>query len=155
MYVYIRWLEVEKMIEGAIETDNTSIVMPIVSDGHQDYIVRTKRGQSIGIQERLGQCRSDWQSSLPWSMSSLRKLLTLFWAVGMYTSTWKVWIDANIIFFLLQIWEAGICEWTKWLLFGDRFISRTVPVFYPPWDAYHGCRIEVVNARVSLLSPVH
>lgn len=31
-------------------------------------------------------------------MSSLRKLLTLFWAIGMYTSTWKVWIDANIIF---------------------------------------------------------
>lgn len=23
------------------------------------------------------------------------------------------------------------------------------------WDAYHGCRLEVVNARVSLLSPVH
>lgn len=35
-------------------------------------------------------------------MSSLRKLSTLFWAVGMYTSTWKVWIDANIIFFLLK-----------------------------------------------------
>lgn len=27
------------MIEGAIETDNTSIVMPIVSDGHQDCIL--------------------------------------------------------------------------------------------------------------------
>lgn len=37
--VYIRWLELEKMIEGAIETDNTSIVMPIVSDGHQDCIL--------------------------------------------------------------------------------------------------------------------
>lgn len=29
----------EKMIEGAIETDNTSIVMPIVSDGHQDCLL--------------------------------------------------------------------------------------------------------------------
>lgn len=35
------------------------------------------------------------------------------------------------------------------------FLGVDLPVFYPLWDAYHGCRLEVVNARVSLLSPVH
>lgn len=41
MYIYIsiQWLKLRKMIEGAIEIDNTSIIMPIVSDGHQGCIL--------------------------------------------------------------------------------------------------------------------
>lgn len=72
-------------------------------------------------------------------MSSLRKLLMLFWAIGMYTRTWKVWIDANMISFLLQIWEARICEWTNRLLFTgvDLSVEQYTCVFFSsgrlPW----------------------
>lgn len=34
IYVYIWWFEWKTMIEGAIEIDNTTIAIPILSDGH-------------------------------------------------------------------------------------------------------------------------